>query len=129
MPRFVDSSDKKTIRAEWWEERETCTIRRFNYGDRQYLAGKTVEVGLGAGDERITHIQLAEMNLATLERAIAEWTDETGAALPVTREAIERLTEDDANFILEEIRGMNPSRRRTAEEQETFRGAAGGGDS
>jgi hypothetical protein len=82
---------------------------------------------MGDANEAVTSVQIEEMNLAVLERGIVSWTDENGAALPVTRADIERLAERDGDFILAEIRELNPRRRRTEEEQEFFRGADGGG--
>ena len=140
MPSFVSKSETRQIRAPWWGEKESCTIRRFNYGDRQWLAGKTVSVGIkpGAyaggnvvaeadGDGAVTDVLIGEMNLALLERGVAEWTDSEGNGLPVTRGAIEALTEQDADFILSEISALNPRRERSRTEQATFRGAAGDG--
>lgn len=136
MPRFVDESQTKTIQADWWSEKETCTIRKFNYGDRQYLAGQTVYVGLVPKDgsdgsfdkediEGEGSILIDRMNLAILERGIKSWTDEEGSPIPVTLKMIESLTEKDADFILSKINEMNPRRQRTEEEQETFRESSG----
>jgi len=130
MPRFVNDTEHTTIQAEWWGGDEVCVIRRFNYGDRQYLAGQTVQVGIRPGedeDDTIADVAIERMNLAILERGIVSWTGPDGQGLPVTAELIEALDERDAEFILEEINALNPWRRRTAEEQATFRGAGGGG--
>jgi hypothetical protein len=130
MPRLVGDHEQKTIRASWWAEGETCTIRKFSYGDRQYLAGQTVSMGIDPQSEvQVTQVQFDRMNLAFLERGIVAWTDDAGDPMPVTREAIAQLEERDADFILEELRDYNPRRQRSAEEQERFRGVSGGGDS
>jgi len=123
MPSFVSEVEHKTIQAEWWEEKEVCAIRRFGYGDRQYLAGQTVQVGIAPGgkkEDAIADVAIGRMNLAILERGIVSWTGPDGAALPVTAERIAALREKDAEFILAEINTWNPRRRRTAEEQATF---------
>jgi len=139
MPRFVSESETREIQAPWWGETETCTIRKFNYGDRQWLAGKTVFVGIRPGsyadgqvvveesEGTVTDVLIGEMNLALLERGVAQWTDADGVGLPVTRAAIESLTEQDADFILSEITALNPRRARSKDDQVTFRGKPGGG--
>jgi len=130
MPRFVDDSERKVIQADWWGEKETCTIRRFNYGDRQYLAGQTVRVGLRPGQDTsdvMGDVQVEQMNLAILQRGIVEWTDEKGNAVPVTMKMIQQLEEEEADFILGEINELNPQSARTKEEQASFRGDAGNG--
>jgi len=130
MPRFV-GDETKVIRAPWWGEKETATIRRFNFGDRQYLAGQALKVGIATGEgtgKAITDIELGEMNLALIERGLVAWTDEDGKEMEVTRLAIEALTDADGDYILREIRAFNPRRRRGADEQAGFRGGSGDGD-
>jgi len=130
MPRFVDCNEVIDIRAEWWGEKETATIRKFNYGDRQYLAGQAVRVGIATGDgtgKAITDIEIGEMNLALIERGLVGWTDPDGEEMEVTRAAIEALTDEDGDFILGEIRAFNPRRRRGADEAANFPGGPGGG--
>ena len=127
MPRFVDDSQRRVISAPWWGEEENCTIKKFAYGDRQYLAGQTVRVGLGVdgvSEDEVGEVQIDRMNLAILERGIVRWTDEDGEPIPVTRKAIERLEEQDAEFILAEIQELNPRRTRTEDEQGSFRGGS-----
>lgn len=141
MGRFRSASDVKVIQADWWDEDETVTIRRFGYGDRQYLSGKTMQARLSPqGLQEAQKGELAgldmemsieEMNLAVLERGIVRWTlqrdDESDVVAPLNRAWIEKLTEEDAEFILAEINAFNPSQRRTEEEQASFRGGAGDG--
>lgn len=125
MPRFVNERDTVTIQAPWWDAKEVCVIRKFGYGDRQFLAGETVTVGIstdGAGAEPLADVAIGRMNLAILERGIVSWTDADGNDVPVTRERIAALAEDDGEFILAEINRANPRRGRTPEEQATFRG-------
>lgn len=116
MARFVDSSSDKVIQAEWWDKDESVTIRRFGYGDRQFLAGETVRVGMqgtGAAAEMSGDVAVATMNLAILERGIRAWTlkDAGGQVPPLTRASIEALCEDDAEYILGEINAYNPRKR------------------
>ena len=130
MPRFV-GDETKAVHAPWWGKKETATIRKFNFGDRQYLAGQALKVGIATGDgaeKAITDIELGEMNLALMERGLVAWTDPAGGPLEVTREAIEALTDEDGDYILKEIRKFNPRRRRGADEQANFPGGPGGGD-
>lgn len=133
MGRFVDY-ETKVIHAEWWDEEETVTIKRFAYGDRQKLASVAYKVGFtqqddGQGPQFSADVAIGEMNLTILELGIAAWTlkSAAGKAVPLRRSAIERLQDEDAEFILREINAFNPSKkRRTADEQANFRG--GGGD-
>lgn len=126
MPRFVDVDAVQEIQAPWWSEKETCSIKRFTYGDRQFLASNTIQMGLKIEDmSAITDVLVGRMNLAILERGIASWTDAKGVKLPVTKGKISRLEEKDAEFILAAITELNPSESRSAEEQETFPGADG----
>ena len=130
MPRFVDCNEVIDIQAPWWGEKETATIRKFNYGDRQYLAGQAVRVGIATEDvagTAITDIEIGEMNLALIERGLVGWTDPDGEEMEVTRAAIEALEDRDGDFILGEIRKFNPRRRRGADEQANFPGGPGGG--
>lgn len=129
MPRFVEDSDVKEIRAEWWDEGETVTIRRFNYGDRQALASAAVKVGVDGEGGVLTDVVVGRMNLEILNRGIKRWTLKRadGRVANLNGRSIEALTDEDAEFILAEINAFNPSKRRPAEEQATFRGAGGGG--
>ena len=134
MGRFVEH-EVKVIHAEWWDEEETVTIKRFAYGDRQRLASVAYKVGFvqqgdGGQQEFSADIAIGEMNLAILEIGIEAWTlkSSAGKAVPLRRSAIERLQDEDAEFILREINAFNPSRkRRTADEQANFRGRGGDG--
>ena len=132
MPRFVDKNETKVIRAPWWAEKEIAVIRKFSYGDRQYLVGETVRVGMvsrdGQTEDAVGEMALGQMNLAMIERSLVIWMNPDGEEMPVTREAIEALAEDDGDFILKEIRALNPRRQRSPDEQEKFRDRPGGGD-
>jgi hypothetical protein len=127
MPRFVDDRETVDVQAPWWGEKEFCTIKRFNYGDRQHLAGQSIAMGINPEDEgsAVADVLIDRMNLAILERGIVRWTDESGESIPVTRTKIERLEEKDAEFILHEIQTLNPRKRRSPEAQESFRDGSG----
>lgn len=127
MGRFV-SDDHKVIRADWWDDDETVTIRRFTYGDRQFLAGEYVNVNIEGNDpdeepSAVTSLLVGRMNMAILQRGIVSWTlkREDGRLVPLTAQWIGRLEERDAEFILARINELNPSRRRSKEEQANFR--------
>lgn len=114
MGRFVSTGDTKEIRAPWWDKDEKVVIRKYNYGDRMKLADlyrKTRDLG--------------EFTLSCLELGIERWMlwDDEGELVPLSRQAIERLWEEDGEFISNEIDAFNP--RRTADEQAGFRGEAG----
>jgi hypothetical protein len=133
MPRFV-IDETKVIQAEWWDEGETVTIKKFTYGDRQKLASDAVYVGLVDGDgkkQTLAEAKIDTMNLGILEVGIVSWTfinPKTGREMPLLRRWIEALNPEDAEFILREINAFNPQiNKRTEEEQDSFRGD--GGDS
>lgn len=127
MPRFISTDDTLEIHAEWWEEKETATIRRFSYGDRRWLSGQTIRVGSKPGDEQITELQIERMNLAILERGLVRWTDEEGNRATLSPKTIGALTSSDAEFILEQINELNREEERAPEEQDAFRDESGSG--
>jgi hypothetical protein len=133
MPKFVGAKERKTIAAPWWAKREDGTvlewveIRRFGYGQRQRLVDAAVKAGLvakpdGSGDEiSVGELALGSMNLEILRLGVTRWTDDEGVIIPVTADGIAMLTEQDAEFILQEINAFNPQERRSAPAQESFR--------
>jgi len=128
MPRFV-VDETKVIHAEWWDEDETVTIKRFTFGDRQKLAQVAYKVGLvnpndGGGAQMSADIAIGEMNLAILEIGILAWTlkGPEGKVMALRRAWIEALQDEDGNFILAEINAYNPTKRRKPEDQANFRG-------
>ena len=116
MGRFVEASEVREARAEWWEPGETVTVKRFSFGDRQYLMAAAmgdsarVKKGDAAGDVSVS-VRIEHMNLAILKRGIARWTLKLadGSTAPLTAEVIASLREQDANFILKEISDYNPT--------------------
>jgi hypothetical protein len=131
MSRFVSDTDVKTIRAAWWGEDETVTIKKLTYGDRQKIAKQAVKLKAGS-DGEFREAELGAANLVLLQVGIHSWTfthpENPKKKCPVSRYWIERLTEEDADFILEAINGFNPGTKRTEDEQETFRGGDRDGD-
>ena len=125
MPRFVSTDDTLDIHAEWWAEKETATIRRFNYGDRRYLAAQTMKVGSKPGEAGISELQIERMNLAILERGLVRWTDEDGKRATLSPKTIKALESRDAEFMLAEINEFNREEERTPEEQDDFRDEPG----
>jgi len=127
MARFV-SVETHEVRAEWWDEGETVSIRKLSYLDRQYISAEATLYTRGEENgHRVIGVDTEAMDRAILERGIASWTlrDENGKAAPLTRSAIERLSLEDGRFIVNAIHEYNP--RRSAAEQEGFRPAAGDG--
>lgn len=113
MGRFVEATEVREVRADWWDPGETVTVKRFSFGDRQYLMGATMgdSARVQKGDVSVT-VSVERMNLAVLERGIARWTlkKADGSVAPLTPEVIASMTEQDADFILSEIQRYNPSR-------------------
>lgn len=113
MGRFVESSEVREARAEWWDPGETVTVKRFSFGDRQALMAAAMgdSARLQKGDVSV-RVDVGQMNLAILERGIARWTLKRadGSVAPLNKESIASLTEKDAEFILGEIQAYNPSR-------------------
>ena len=114
MGRFV-VDEVKVIRASWWDDGEEVTIRRFSYGDRTRISTASNRMererdadGQLTGKMLVT-LDLEALNLTMLLRGIASWTlkGPDGKALPVTREWIERLRNEDGEFILAEIEAFN----------------------
>jgi len=125
MGRFT-SEETKDVRAEWWEAEEHAILRKFNYGDRQRISAASTIVKRTEGGSQV-EVDMAALNLKMLELGIASWTlrDDGGKLVKLTRTAIERLTREDGEYLLDQITAFNE--RRTKEDQDNFRGAAGAG--
>ena len=136
MSRFVNAEETDEIRAPWWAEGETVTIRRLSWADRLYIQKRSTVVGAENGDgTRSVLVDLEAFDLALMERGIVAWTlrappveghggEEAGIA-PLTVEMFGRLTAEDGQFISDAINALNP--RRSATEQAGFRAGAGDG--
>ena len=113
MPgRFVEASEVKEIRAEWWDPDESVTIKRFSYGDRQFFMGEILSDGARLkGRDVSVDISVGRMNLAVLERGVVRWTLKRadGSVAPLTPAQIAQLAEKDAEFILSELQRFNPT--------------------
>lgn len=120
MGRFVTKSDVKVIRADWWDEGEEVTIRKYTIRQKDLLDAKIIEIAGMAGE--IPQVVVKSVAVPYLIAGIAEWTftDEEGNRVPVNRHWIDKLDEDTADFIADEIRNFNEGRT-TAEQREFLR--------
>ena len=127
MNKFAEET--KTIRADGWDDDEEVVIKMFTYHDRQQLMSRFINVHpqMEIGESASYKIDLGAMNLAILELGIVSWTfkGEDGKVVPCTKKWIHKLRPDTGDFILAEINAFN--RRRSAAEQESFRGDGGDG--
>lgn len=131
MPRFVSAADVKTVRAEWWAEDETVTIRKLTYGDRQKIGQAAVKMQF-KGDGQPVESELGAVNLVVLELGVASWTfkrAENDKPAPCNRFWFEKLAPEDGEFILKAINDFNVAPQRSEAEQDEFRGADRDGDS
>jgi hypothetical protein len=112
MGHFVEATEVREVRAPDWDEGETVTIKRFSFGDRQFLMGAAMgnSARVQKGDVAVS-VDIEHMNLAILQRGIVRWTLKRadGSIAPLNKESIASLTERDAEFILGEIQRYNPS--------------------
>lgn len=133
MPRIV--RETKVIHADWWSDardeqgqfKERCIIRRLSYGQRQELTAAWIDVSgdVGTPSLKISSDVVQRMNLAILEVGIVSMTDPEGEEIEVTPQAVFELSERDGEFTLAEIQALNPTLRRTAEEEVSFPGGRG----
>ena len=125
MPRFITDNDVKVIHAPWWEDGETVTIKKLTYGDRQRVGKAAIRLKVNAKGD-LGDTELGDVNLTLLEIGVVSWTftrPDNGKPLPVSRAWLEKLSEEDGDFILSEINAFNPTPKRSDAEQEEFRGA------
>ena len=117
MPAFA--AGEKDIRADWWEEGETATIRKWSISHRDKLFQQIMSI-TGIAGEEITQAQIEAAQVPILVAGLKDWTfvDESDKPVPCTRQAIERLSPDYADYIASEIWDFN--RGRTAKEQDSF---------
>jgi len=118
MSRFVTEADVKVIHAEWWDEAETVTVRRYNIAQRDRMHGEILHVTGAVG--QLTEVEVKAAQIPVLLAGIAEWTFErpNGKVAPVNQQWIGQLPADDADFIAKEIQEFNKAR--SPEEQEKF---------
>jgi hypothetical protein len=133
MGRFVGAGETQAVRAPWWGEAETVTIRKFSWGQTQSLNTAGVETtgsmgqgpAAGSGGAALkpgmrVSVLLDVRNFALMEAGIEAWTllDESGAVAPLALDSIKRLAPADGDFILKAINDFNPAQ--TADDRETF---------
>lgn len=129
----------KTIRADWWDEGESVTIKQFTFAERQTInASFNLEMKMQVPDgrrrgrrnrsrdevqEMLTQMDMSHHNQLILQMGIVDWTftNGNGQLLPVTDKNIRALRDDYANFILDEIDDFTTPRDEDEEEQ--FRNA------
>lgn len=130
---FIDARDVKDITAPFFKDGEVVTIKKFSYADRQALSGEYMKMSAdwgGAEDGKgkkakreavvKSEIVLGKMNLSILDRGIKSWAlyDRGGNEVSLSRKNIRRLTDPYAEFILEEINALNPSRVESEDDEE-----------
>lgn len=125
MGRFVTKGDTKVVRAEWWEDGEEVTIKRWSIRAKDKLDTEIIEIAGIAG--QIPEVVVKSVTMPYLKAGVADWTlcDEEGNRVPVNDHWIGQLTEEDADFVAAEIRAFNEGRT-TAEEREFLRQLTGG---
>ena len=121
MSRFVTENDVREIRASWWDEGESVTIRRYTIAQRDAMHAEILKIAGRVGG--LTEIEVKAAQVPILLAGIRSWTfkelDEADAkTAPVNRHWIGQMSGEDADFIADAIRKLNPGR--TAEEQEKF---------
>ena len=118
MGRFATKSDIKVVAAPWWEEGETCTIKRWSIREKDRLDSKILSIAGAAGE--IPEVVIKNVTVPYLEAGILEWSllGEDGNVAPLNPEMIGQLLEEDADFIAREIRAFNEGR--AAEDQQDF---------
>jgi len=123
MGSFVTGKEIEVIRDEFWEEFESVTIRKYSQGARDRMNAEIVSI-TGEGDD-LPRVIIQAATVPVLEAGIVDWTftqngEEDGAKAPVSREWINKLNPDYADFIVVAIRKLNEGRT-PAEKQEFLR--------
>lgn len=109
MSRFVSASDTKAIRADWWDDGEEVTIRKWSIAQRDALNERIIRITGASGDDTVTDMQIKAAQVPVLEAGIASWTfkDEKGKRVLPSPENISGLNPYDADFIASEIWAFN----------------------
>jgi len=126
MSRFISTSDTKDIQAEWWNDGERVTIRKWTIAQRDALNDRILRV-TGSGENNLTEMQIKAAQVPVLEAGIKSWTLEDDGLLAQCNAAnMGRLAPRDADFIVSAIWELN--RAEPEEERESFpaEGDAGG---
>lgn len=84
---------------------------RLSWGDRLNIRGGAVRMDFGGTEGEVeTALDLEEMNIRLVERAIVEWNlkDPEGKLMPISRESILALDEEAGDAILEYLGALYP---------------------
>lgn len=108
MGRFVSTSDTTVIAADWWDDGEQVTIRKWSISQRDALNERIISItGASSGDE-ITQMQIKAAQVPVLEAGIASWTfADGGKRIMPSPENLGRLDPRDADYIASEIWAFN----------------------
>ena len=114
--RFLMNAER-VIRADWWDEGETVTIRKLSWSDVQTIFGKSAEVQ-NSGSQAQVSFRIDSYNKEILKRGIKAWTflGENGVPVPITDDFLNLLSAEDGNFIQKEISEFNPEMGRSVEQ-------------
>jgi hypothetical protein len=109
---FVSNEDVDRIEL---EDGQWVDIKsRMSYGDHQYIVSRYIDIQgqLGAPGSTMTKYEIAQGNLALLERSIVAWSfvDDGDKPVPVNKDTISKLRVDIANMIADEVNKHNPLR-------------------
>ena len=116
---FVDQVevDRLVLQDNQWVE----IRRKLTIGDRDRLAAMLVELEMPVAANReerrklrqqtATAMRLRPSTVALLLVSITDWSfaDGNGAKRPITKETLDRMTTEFADFLMEEIDRRNPS--------------------
>lgn len=132
MPKLIDLRERETVElhAPWWsdarDEQGRYLERVVIYAvmtekDEQAIAAQIqpkIKPGQGRDTASITMQQTAYARKHLLLRMIVELTDESGHALPLTGETIDRMEKKDTSWIAGEIEELNKAPVEPDEEDE-----------
>jgi hypothetical protein len=108
MARVPRQVPQVTIKAPWWAETETATIRGYIGGyDKKRIAaaGYKVLANASSPQQAGVELQMHEGELTKLELGLIGWTlqYDDGTAIPCDREHMALLDERDQTFILDQL--------------------------
>jgi len=117
--RFVSANDTKVIQADWWDEGEQVTIRKFSISQRDALNERIISITGASAENDVTQMQIKAAQVPVLEAGIKGWTfrNEDGKRVLSSPDNLGRLQPRDADFIAAEIWAFN---RREEEDLESF---------
>jgi len=117
--RFISANDTKVIEADWWDDDEQVTIRKWSIAQRDALNEHIINITGASTDDDVTQMQIKAAQVPVLNAGIKSWTfkDESGKRVLPSPENLGRLAPRDADFIANEIWAFN---RREEDELESF---------